>query len=168
MSQLEPPDSHFYSAAQGWIELGLPAEAENELLRISPGNQAQPCILDLRWGLAARSEDWPKGLAISQQLLDSAPDQVTGWLHRSYSLRRLPAGGLQAAWDALWPARGKFPGEPIVHFNLACYAVQLGRLDEAWDLFQDALKAGEPKIIRQMALQDPDLEPLWERIRQAG
>lgn len=168
MSQLEPPDSHFYSAAQGWIELGLPAEAENELLRISPENQAQPCILDLRWDLAARNEDWPKGLAISQQLLDSAPDQVTGWLHRSYSLRRLPAGGLQAAWDALWPARGKFPGEPIVHFNLACYAAQLGRLDEAWDLFQDALKAGEPKIIRQMALHDPDLEPLWERIRQAG
>jgi len=45
--------------------------------------------------------------------------------------RRVKSGGLQAAWGMLLPAFEKFPEEPTIPYNLACYACQMKRLDEA-------------------------------------
>ncbi len=52
-----------------------------------------------------------------------------GWLHRAYALRRVANGGLPQAWDALLPAAEKFPGEPVIAYNLSCYACQMQQLD---------------------------------------
>ena len=37
MTPVEPPDSFYLSAAQGWMELGDPAEAQAELDKVAPG-----------------------------------------------------------------------------------------------------------------------------------
>jgi hypothetical protein len=39
-------------------------------------------------------------------------------------------------------------------------------LEVAREWFRRALKVGRTKEIKTMALADPDLEPLWEEIRQ--
>jgi hypothetical protein len=36
VKKLEPPDTHHVSAAIGWLELGNPAEAGEEIARITP------------------------------------------------------------------------------------------------------------------------------------
>ena len=166
MQKLEPPDTHYFSAAVGWLELGNLAEAQAELAQISPAQQEQPSVLELRWMVAAEQKLWEEGLQIAKALLRRAPKRSSGWLHQAYALRRVPDGGVQKAWEALLPAFDKFPRESIIPFNLSCYACQMRQLDAARDWLQRALAVGGKEKIKQMALKDSDLEPLWDEIRQ--
>ena len=81
-------------------------------------------------------------------------------------MRRVPDGGVQKAWEALLPAGDKFPKELIIPFNLSCYACQLRQLDAARDWLKRAVAVGGKEKIKQMALNDADLKPLWDEIRQ--
>ena len=164
MSKLEPPDAFALSAALGWIELGNPTEALVELERVAPANQSHPGVLQLRWAAWAELKRWPEALVSAAELVRVAPDNVSGWLHQAYALRRVPNGGLTSAWEALRPAADRFADEPVVAFNLACYATQMQQLDEARFWLKQAFKRGDAKEIKQMALSDADLKPLWAEI----
>jgi hypothetical protein len=165
MQPLLPPDTHCLSAAIGWFELGNPDEAELELGHIRPACQHHPDVLEVRWLICAELQRWDQGLEVARQLVANAPERVSGWLHQAYALRRAPGGSIQKAWDALLPAAQKFPTEPIIPFNLACYAAQLHQLDTARTWLQQAMTLGEKAQIKQMALRDSDLETLWPEIR---
>ena len=41
----------------------------------------------------------------------------------------------------------------------------MSQLEEARAWLRRAIKAGDKARIKEMALDDPDLEPLWEEIR---
>ena len=166
MQKLEPPDTHYLFAAIGWLELGNPAEARSELAHISPAQQEHPDALEVRWSIAAEQKYWLEALQVAQALLLRAPKRSSGWLHQAYALRRTPGGGVQKAWEALLPAFDKFPKEPTIPFNLSCYACQLRQLDTARDWLQRAMTIGGKEKVKQMALQDSDLKPLWDEIRQ--
>ena len=58
-----------------------------------------------------------------------------------------------------------FPENEAIPYNLACYACQFGDLELAIDWYRVAEKVGEPEKIREVALMDPDMELLWEQIR---
>ena len=166
MQELEPPDTHYLSAVMGWLGLGSLADAKAELALIPPSRQNHPDVLEVRWVICAEEKNWQESLQIARQLLHLAPDRSSGWLHQAYSLRRVPEGGLQAAWDVLFPAMEKFPKDAIIPYNLACYACLLQRLDDARDLVKRAIKVAGREHIRQMALSDSDLQPLWDEIRE--
>ena len=149
----------------GWLELGNPMEAGEEIARISPALLDHPDVLEVRWEVCASGRSWDAAHAVAETLVRTAPDRSSGWVHRAYALRRKPGGGLGPAWEALHPAAGKFPKVPIIPYNLACYAAQLGRLDEAMDWLRRAAKAGgDTKAIKRMAMRDDDLKALWDRI----
>ena len=133
MNKLEPPDTHYFLAAIGWLELGNIVEARAELAQISAARQEHPDVLELRWSLAAEQKRWEEALEVARALLRRAPKRSSGWLHQAYALRRVPDGGVQKAWEALLPAFDKFPKEATIPFNLSCYACQLGQLDAARD-----------------------------------
>jgi len=166
MQKLEPPDIHYFFAATGWLELGNLTEAQAELAQISPAQQEHPDVLEVRWLVSAQQKHWEEGLQIAQALLRRAPKRSSGWLHQAYALRRVPDGGVQKAWEALLPAGDKFPKEPTIPFNLSCYACQMRQLDVARDWLKRAVAVGGKEKIKQMALKDSDLEPLWDEIRQ--
>ena len=166
MSKLEPPDTHYFLAAVGWSELGNLAEANAELAHISPAQQEHPDVLELRWVISAGEKRWEEGLRIAQALVRRAPKRASGWLNQAYALRRVPHGSVQKAWEALLPAFDKFPKELTIPFNLSCYACQMRHLDAARDWLRRAVAVGGKAKVKQMALQDSDLEPLWDEIRQ--
>jgi predicted Zn-dependent protease len=166
MSKLEPPDIHAFSAAIGWLELGNLAEARAELATISAAQQEHPDVLEVRWAISAEGKQWEEGLQAAQALLRHAPHRSSGWLHQAYALRRIAGGSVQKAWDALLPAFDKFPKEHIIPYNLSCYACQLGRLDLAREWLKRAMAGDGKASIKRMALEDPDLQPLWDAIRQ--
>ncbi len=165
MQGLEPPDIHRLNAALGWLGLGCVAEAGAELETISAEQQNHPAVLETRWALYAREQRWDAALTVAELELIAAPNESSGWLHRAYALRRVSQGGLFQAWTALLPAAEKFPDEPVIPYNLSCYACQLHQLDQARIWLQRAVKAGELEAIRKMALADDDLQPLWEEIK---
>jgi predicted Zn-dependent protease len=164
VQKLEPPATHHLSAAIGWLELGSAADARAELAQIAAALQEHPDVLEVRWLVAAEEKQWEEGLAIAQALLQYAPKRSSGWLHQAYALRRVPGGGVAKAWEALLPASERFPKEPVIPYNLSCYACQMQQLDTARHWLQRAATVGGKERIKSMALQDPDLEPLWPEI----
>jgi Flp pilus assembly protein TadD len=149
------------------LELGNPSEAGEELAHISTEYLDHPDVLDVRWMVCAASGSWEAALQVAERLLEVAPERSSAWVHRAYALRRTPNGGLPLAWAALRPAFEKFPNESMIPYNLACYAAQFGRLEEAWDWLQKAIGAADQrKQIKELALKDLDLEPIWDRIRK--
>jgi len=163
---LEPSDIHRLNAALGWLGLNSPADARAELDAIASVRQAHPAVLETRWLLCAHEKNWSAALAVAERELAAAPEDSAGWLHRAYALRRVDDGGLPQAWAALLPAADKFPAEPVIAYNLACYACQLSELAAARSWFQRAVQAGGRDAIRKMALADDDLKPLWEEINR--
>ena len=164
--ELHPPDTHHLSAAIGWLELGNPAEADAELQHVSAPCQTHPDILEVRWQVCVARKDWETASQVAESLIKHSPESATGWVHRAYALRRVKGGGLEKAWEALLPTFSQFPKMPIIPYNLACYAAQFGRLDEAWDWLHTAVEAGEKvEIVKHMALADSDLKALWDRVR---
>lgn len=165
MRPLPPPDIHHLSAAHGWLGLGCPEEARQELAQIALEYQVHADVLETRWMIATHERDWPAALAVADQEVALHPDDVGGWLHRAYAVRRIKDGGVLLARAALMPAAEQFPREPIVAYNLACYDCQLGQLDEARAWLDRAIRSGDPEEIRRLALADEDLKPLWPEIK---
>ena len=165
MKKLEPPDLFSVSSAIGWLELGNVAEARTELAQVGTENRNHPDVLEIRWAICAHEEKWIEGLQIARELLLHAPDRPSGWLHQAYALRRVPEGGIKKAWTALLPAFDMFPTDSIIPYNLSCYACQLQLLDAARVWLKRAAVIGGKDRIKKMALNDPDLKPLWGEIK---
>jgi predicted Zn-dependent protease len=161
MKEWDLQNQRHLQAAEGWLELGSPLEANEELEKITPAFRIHPDVLELRHEIYAREFKWDACRDIARALTQVAPDRVSGWLHLSYATRRATNGGLQAAWDILFPVVEKFPNEPTVLYNLACYACQLGNLKEAEAWLHKSYSVGDPQKIKLAALNDADLEPLF-------
>ena len=139
----------------------------------------RPGAVDPAWRLALCRQrgldgltEWPERITTMQRNWIGRSEglefgfEVEG-THRAYAMRRVRHGGLQLAWSLLRPAFDKFPKEDIIPYNLACYAAQQGRLDAAWDWLQRAIEAcGDAKVIKQRAMADTDLQPIWEKVRK--
>ena len=164
VSELEYPDQHHLRAAHGWLELGRPREAGEELDRISAGNFFQSDVLEARWNIAVENNDWHAALQIARDLIDVDPDRASGWIDQSYCLHELKR--TQEAWERLLPAAGKFSKASIIPYNLACYACQLGRLEPAQEWLAKAMALGDATQVKAMALNDADLQPLWSVIEK--
>jgi predicted Zn-dependent protease len=158
----ESSDSLHLSAAEGWFELGNATEANDELERITPANRTHPDVLELRWHIYARAENWEACVQIANAVAALVPERPFVWVHRSFALHALKH--TQEARDQLLPAVERFPKEAIIRYNLACYECQLGYLADAKDWLEKGFDLGNPECFKLMALGDRNLEPLWREI----
>jgi predicted Zn-dependent protease len=163
-AEQDPGFIHRIRAAEGWLELGLPAEAHAEIDALSPSQRKHPLSLNCRWRIYSESGEWAKAADTASELVVAAPENESGWIHRSYALHELRRTREAAA--LLRPAVEKFPNEEVIPYNLACYASQLGQLKEAREWLDLAFKRGDRKEIKKRALADPDLLPLRDYIAQ--
>jgi Flp pilus assembly protein TadD len=162
MQALEPPDSHRLRAAEGWLELGNPAEAARELEGLSASGRQHPHTLEVHWRLCAARREWEQAVAVAGNLVSASPDEVTGYVHRSYALHELRRTAEARA--GLLPLAERFPEFSVIPYNLACYACQLGDLAEARRWLAKAFKLRNREELQRLALADPDLKPLWREI----
>jgi uncharacterized protein HemY len=171
MEPLGPPDSLHLRAAEGWLGLGDYESASQELEKISAEFQAHPEVLATRYCVYAAAKKWDACVKIGHRLVEQDASQSFGWINRSYAIRRATGGSVQAAYEALLPAAERLDDLEQVTFNLACYACQLGKSEEARDwlakAFTAAARSGRLKLRQQEALADADLQPLWSEIRDA-
>ena len=162
MTPLEPPDSFHLVAAQGWLELGNHIEANEELEKIAPELRAHPNVLKLRWEIYAAAKKWERALDIAAALIQLEPEELLGWVHRSYALHELKRTA--EARDNLLRVVDRFPQSATMRYNLACYESQLGNLERAKQWLEKAFELGDAREMKLASLQDPDLEPLWKDI----
>lgn len=151
-------------AAEGWVVLGDIDEAETELGHIAPASHGHPMVLEVRWRLAAKRKNWEACVELGRALTAVAPEEANGWINHAYALHELKR--TQEAWDLLSPVAERFPKVATIAYNLACYACQLGKMPVAELMLATAIKIDGARRIKGMALQDKDLEPLWEKIRE--
>ena len=158
------PHRHRVRAAEGWLMLGDPGEALAELDRLPDGFRQRLEVLSLHWAACTALKRWDEAWSVANAQWTLHPEVVESWVHRSYAARRHSGGSVAKAFGLLEPALERFPGEPILHYNLACYLAQMGRLEEAWLRFRGALEVGDAIEFRTMGLADEDLRPIWPRI----
>ena len=164
MQSLQPPDSHFLRAALGWLELGNWREANEELERIAPALRAHPHVLLLRYEIYAKAGKWDGAAEIARALTDLQPQEAPFWIRCAYATRRMNGGSLEKSKEILSRAQRLFPTEPLIAYNLACYECQLGNLKLAREWLEKSFAIGGAKELKLMALDDPDLEPLWAEV----
>ena len=167
MKPLEPPDSHHLAAAMGWLELGNVVEAQVELGKLAPQFHSHSPVLVIRYEICARAGKWDAAAELARRLTQLEPQQPGTWISLAYAVRRKTGGGIPQAREILVQARRVFPREQTIAFNLACYECQLGDLNAARSWLEEACALGDARRVRLMALEDPDLKPLWPDLRQA-
>jgi tetratricopeptide (TPR) repeat protein len=155
---IEPPDSHHLRAAEGWLELGNWREADADIERISSEVRLLPEVLAMRFRIFSAGKDWERALAVGEILVALAPDNPGAWIDRSNALHYL--GRYQEAFDHLQPAWEKFPTNPVIPYNFACFCCRMGRLDEARAWLDTAWALPGGQELKGQAGSDPDLEAL--------
>lgn len=162
MKPIDPPNSFHLQAAQGWLELGNQTEANEELDKLAPELRDHPEVLKLRWEIYGAALKWEAALEVAAALIQIDPEDPLGWVHRSYCLHELKR--TTEARDSLLRVVARFPLSATMRYNLACYECQLGRLTQAKNWLRKAFVLGDRKKMKQVALEDPDLEPLQRDI----
>jgi predicted Zn-dependent protease len=157
-------DQRQLAAAEGWLELGNWQEANEELEQITPEMRAHPYVLRLRYGVYAAAEKWEMAAEVARGMSVILPDNSWGWIQWAYSLHELKR--TKEARSVLISVADKFPDQDMISYNLACYCCQLGALKEAMQWLGKTIDLAGKKDIRLMALDDPDLEPLWNDISE--
>ena len=157
---IKPPDSHHLSAAIGWSELGNSSEALDDLAKINPSLRAHPDVLEVKWAIYAKDNHWEKCVEVAKEITRVAPKKALGWIHLSFALHELKQ--TREAHTNLTGVLESFPNDWLMRYNLACYACQLGEIQEAGRWLAGAMLKGKAKQIKRMAQDDPDLQPLFK------
>ena len=148
--------------AEGWLELRLPLEANEELDEIQAAMRAHPEVLKLRYAVYSAAKKWDTALEIANCLHQHLPDDPFGGIQAAIALLRL--GRPQEAKNLSLPLVQRFPKNATIPYNLACYCAQLGEIEEAQVWFKAAM-ALAPDMVRRVGIDDPDLDPLWQGMR---
>ena len=159
---LPPPDCFHASAAVGWLELGSTREARVELELLDAPNREHPDALEVWWKILAAEHDWKAALECAEKLVNTAPDRASTWVSLAFALHELKQ--TQEAFDRLHAVAHRFQDNFIIPYNLACYQCRMGHTADAWQWLKKAVKAADPRMIRAMALEDPDLAPLRSEV----
>jgi len=125
-----------------------------------------PERLEARWHQCANAKDWDACLDVAKAITRAIPNSPFSWIRYGYASRQARRGDPHEAFEALLPIAQKFPEHPAIAYNLACYACQIGRLDEAREWLRQATEKGDPEQVKRMALDDRDLEPLRTSVEE--
>jgi tetratricopeptide (TPR) repeat protein len=155
---MDPQFQRRLLAASGFAELSLFQEAVEELEELPESSKELPPVLVVWLEVYQHWQKWAEAESIATRLLEIEPDEPDWLLALAYATRR--NRGLAFAHEILLPAGEKFPNCGTIQFNLACYAAQLGQLDEARQHLRRAMQLDE--MFAAMAKTDPDLEPIRE------
>ncbi len=112
----------------------------------------------------AAFKSWDDCVRIAEKIVEVAPKNSFGWIHRSFALHELKR--TQEARALLLPAAHRFPKQDIICYNLACYECQLGNTEAAREWLKKSMQLKKPGIIKARALSDEDLKPMWAEIER--
>jgi predicted Zn-dependent protease len=116
----------------------------------------------VRYGIFAKAKKWEVAAEVARGVAAMLPENSWGHIQCAYALHELKR--TKEAHDVLLPIADKFPEDSTIAYNLACYCCQLGDRKAALQWLGKAIDLAGKKDVRLLALDDPDLEPLWKDI----
>jgi tetratricopeptide (TPR) repeat protein len=144
------------TAAQGYLELDMPAEALDEL-KVLPQELLQRWeIQQLLLVVLMRLRNWSEALSVCQFMRQHFPEQTVGFIHGAFCLHEL--GQTSEARDLLLSGPPSLLREPTYHYNLGCYAAVMGQPEEALQHLRTSFAMDKSFI--EIARRDPDLKNL--------
>ncbi len=141
-------------AAQGYIELDMPAEALRELDELPPLDQEIQEVLQVRLFILMRGRRWREAMEVCDRLRHADPAQTTGFIHGAFCLHEL--GQTREAKELLLSGPPALLREATYYYNLGCYDAVLGNLAEAQQAIETSFKMDDK--FREIAKYDPDLK----------
>lgn len=147
-------------AAQGYVELGLFAEARAELSCLSPDLQERVDVIEITLLCLMGGHCWEEALTLAKKLCAQEPAEPGGFIHAAFCLHEL--GRTHDAVEILSHGPGTLRTKPVYYYNMGCYHACLGQLDKSLTYLERAFEMdGE---LRQHAKKDRDLESLRDRL----
>ncbi len=143
--------------ARGYYELGMIAEAYEELDRLGKRGEDEIEVIRLRVELLIHGKRWDDALAMCQRLCESEPYGEQGFIHAAYCLHEM--GRTEDACRFLLAVPAHVREKAIWLYNVGCYQAVLGNRAEAYGFLERSFALDE--TLRQRAKEDPDLAPLW-------
>ena len=150
-------------AVHGFITLGMYQDAWDELENLPPEFRADDVVLALRIEIFHGLQKWESSRVLAESLAKRSPENPGWWLSWSFAVRREES--VEAARAVLKKAAEIHPNVALIAYNLTCYTCLMGELAEARELLKRAV--GIDGQFRKLALDDPDLEPLWAELGKA-
>ena len=140
----------------GYLELGMPQDAAEVFDELQPRLRSHPEVVAARAKVLLAAEDWEKAARVARDLTDFMEEVPEYWVWWAWATRR--ADSVKAAEEILERALELHSNEPVIHYNLACYAAVEGHLEEARRRLKLALRL-DPAMA-DFAFEDPDLETI--------
>jgi hypothetical protein len=124
--------------AEGYLLLGLKAEAVQALAEIEPEQRAATPVLVMTLTVNTERREWAGAAQLGAVVCEREPQVAGHWIQWAYATRRHM--GIEAARIILLRALRLHPREPMLAFNLACYEAQLGNLPSAVQFLNTACR----------------------------
>jgi tetratricopeptide (TPR) repeat protein len=147
-------------SAQGYLDLGMPAEAWAELDFLDAPARHHAAVRLARIDIRMRQARWEDACALAEALIADEPSQLGAYISRSFCLHCLHR--TEEARDKLKQAPPEIENIPTYYYNLGCYECQLGRVEHARAYLKRAFRL--LPAFRQLAVDDPDLRPLRQEL----
>jgi predicted Zn-dependent protease len=147
-------------AAQGYIELEMPADALAELDSLPLDERDSEEALQIRLFILMKTQMWGPALEICSRIRDLYPDGPAGYIHGAFCLHE--RGRTREARDLLLSGPPSLAVEATYFYNLGCYCAVLGDLDAARDYVATSCRMDEK--FAQIAKLDPDLREIQDAL----
>jgi len=144
----------------GYLELGMDADANDALEALPDEIKPHPLVLGARLELLMVMERWESGVILGRSLCRLFPKIFDFWFRTAFCLHAMKR--TVEARDTLIAAPLPIAATALYYYNLACYEAQLGETERAKLLLKECFT--EDASMKATALDDPDLEPLWDSI----
>jgi hypothetical protein len=137
-------------AATGWLELGMPADALEELQSLSIEEQSQRRAMELKLTAEMAMMAWNHASATALKLCTLASDEPDFFLSAAYCLHEM--GSTREARNCLENGPATLYELPVFHYNMACYLWTLGDQKPAKQFLMHAISmdGGFKKLTQQI------------------
>jgi len=142
--------------AEGWIELGLGADALELLQGLAPRERFRPAALEIKLEAEMSREQWNQAADTARLLCVKLPHRPDYFLRAARCLHA--TGDTQAAKDWLMSGPRELIRSSIFHYHMGCYAAALGEAQEARRFLARAFDMDV--VLREVAQHNEDLASL--------
>ena len=140
----EPTDQQHLTRAQGYVELGMFLDANEELENMDAEVRHLPEVLAVRVDIYSALKQWELMQVVAKRLAKYDPNNSQWWISWAYATRRVE--NVESAKIILLEAVKQHSKEPIIHYNLACYECQLGDIDRTKEYLEIAFELAPQRI----------------------